>query len=1160
MPKEELQLNELLESADGQSVAEGILVAQTVTDEATDPIGAAGQQAFEEAIEEGQSPEQAFEAAVDAGIEAAEIEGVSPEDISEVRDSVTDAFTEAMEGGATPEEALEAADTVLQEANAEAIAAEGEADPTPEGDTVAPTLSSSVPADGATSVAVGGNIQLTFSEGIQKGTGDIQFKLVSNNTIAQSIGVNSGSVSISGSTVTIDPSVDFTAATGYYINMAAGVIKDAANNNFAGISGATTLNFTTAAAADTTAPTLSSSTPADDVTNFAVGDNIVLTFSENVAAGTGNIVIRKSSDDSLVESLSVTGANVTVAGTTVTINPTADLQASTGYYVTVDATAIKDSANNNYAGISDTTTLNFTTAAAGGMDAVNDTVDGSSMTAGAQASIPISDVISNDTGGVAAGNITNLTAGSNVTGTPTISGSNILVTPTNSGTATFTYTVTGGDTATVTINDIPSTGATSGANNLSTGSGNDTIHAIGGNDLIRPGAGLDTAYGGAGDDTFVIVGITAAGQYQASDFNNGTYDLSGVVSLSTLNDQSVSEAEDNETYDGGAGTDTLHVYGTVDLTNITLTSIETIYIHSDVTFAEGQISSAGASSITGDDGSVVRVSDKTGASNDDFSGVTMTDIGQFDIGSGVAPTMSQTNLGEISTFSNKGSVTANTGSLSFANKNVYGGGTVDGDNSTTWKATATSNGGFDLAQGVSGMQAFVGLAVASYTNAYGDPSTYPGPGYGGDNNYTASLNFNLESLGISAVDVSNLTETNLDLLVGDLSQGEILSGTSAQDFIVGSSSGGDTITTGGGALNFVMSQGGNDTVTGGSGTDFVALGAGDDTLNSGDAQDFITTSDVSFSTGDFSLLDNSTAGDDTINAGLGDDFVHMGGNLTATDLINGGAGTDYLILGGDYSSGLTLDGDATKVTGFENLILEDSNSRYDLTLNDANLANSSTLTVYGYSSGGVTFDASAEEGADITINTDSGADVVTGGGGDDTMKGGSGNDQLSGGAGADSLAGGSGDDTITGGAGADILVGGNTSDFVSANGSGNNTFVYTSVSESAFSTGLSASDTIRDFDDNDQINLSGLTITNQNIGSILDKGDSLDFASLTLDGFFDNVGSDLSIAVGSNGSGLGAVFVDVNGDGNLSAADDLAIKLYGETDTGDIDATGDFIL
>ena len=66
--------------------------------------------------------------------------------------------------------------------------------------------------------------------------------------------------------------------------------------------GTTGLNFTTD---DTTAPVLSSSTPADDATAITEGSNIVLNFSEVVDVESGNIVIYKSSDDSVVETIDV---------------------------------------------------------------------------------------------------------------------------------------------------------------------------------------------------------------------------------------------------------------------------------------------------------------------------------------------------------------------------------------------------------------------------------------------------------------------------------------------------------------------------------------------------------------------------------------------------------------------------------------------------------------------------------------------------------------------------------------------------------------------------------------------------------------------------------------------------------------------------------------
>ena len=115
--------------------------------------------------------------------------------------------------------------------------------------------------------------------------------------------------------------------------------------------------------ADTTAPTLSSSSPADNATAVAVGSNIVLNFSEAVDVETGNITIKKTSDNSTVETIDVTSAQVTGTGTTaITINPGSDLSGETEYYVLIDTTAFDDSSSNSYAGISSTTALSFTTA------------------------------------------------------------------------------------------------------------------------------------------------------------------------------------------------------------------------------------------------------------------------------------------------------------------------------------------------------------------------------------------------------------------------------------------------------------------------------------------------------------------------------------------------------------------------------------------------------------------------------------------------------------------------------------------------------------------------------------------------------------------------------------------------------------------------------
>jgi methionine-rich copper-binding protein CopC len=112
---------------------------------------------------------------------------------------------------------------------------------------------------------------------------------------------------------------------------------------------------------DTTPPTLSSSTPADNATGVAVSSNIVLNFSESVKVGTGNVLIKKSSDNTTIATIPIGNAQITISGSTVTINPTADLDTSTGYYIEMASGVILDLSDNAFAGISSPTTLNFNT-------------------------------------------------------------------------------------------------------------------------------------------------------------------------------------------------------------------------------------------------------------------------------------------------------------------------------------------------------------------------------------------------------------------------------------------------------------------------------------------------------------------------------------------------------------------------------------------------------------------------------------------------------------------------------------------------------------------------------------------------------------------------------------------------------------------------------
>jgi hypothetical protein len=118
---------------------------------------------------------------------------------------------------------------------------------------------------------------------------------------------------------------------------------------------------------DTTAPVLSSTTPTaplDDATGVAVGADLVLTFGEAIAKGTGFIELF-SANGTLIEAFDAAISDrLSFSGDTLTIDPTANLSYATGYYVTVASTAVVDLAGNAFAGIAGTGAFNFTTAAA----------------------------------------------------------------------------------------------------------------------------------------------------------------------------------------------------------------------------------------------------------------------------------------------------------------------------------------------------------------------------------------------------------------------------------------------------------------------------------------------------------------------------------------------------------------------------------------------------------------------------------------------------------------------------------------------------------------------------------------------------------------------------------------------------------------------------
>ena len=119
-----------------------------------------------------------------------------------------------------------------------------------------------------------------------------------------------------------------------------------------------TLQFTV----DTKLPTLLASSPADNFSSVGPSDNLLLTFSESVKAGSGNFVLRNLADDADTRTISVTDSSqVQISGASVSVNPTSDLRGGSHYALTFASGVIKDIAGNNFAGLASDATLDFYT-------------------------------------------------------------------------------------------------------------------------------------------------------------------------------------------------------------------------------------------------------------------------------------------------------------------------------------------------------------------------------------------------------------------------------------------------------------------------------------------------------------------------------------------------------------------------------------------------------------------------------------------------------------------------------------------------------------------------------------------------------------------------------------------------------------------------------
>ena len=198
-------------------------------------------------------------------------------------------------------------------------------------DVTRPVVSSTVPVNSATAVALNSNMTATFSEVMDPLT-----ITTTTFTLTQAGTPVAGSVIYSGVTGTFNPTADLTASTLYTATVTTGAQDLAGNAMLAN----KIWTFTTGTATDSARPTVLLTEPADLATGVALNSNMTATFSELMDP----LTVTNTTFTLTQGGVAVAGA-VTYSGITGTFNPDADLSATTLYTATI-TTGAKDLAGN----------------------------------------------------------------------------------------------------------------------------------------------------------------------------------------------------------------------------------------------------------------------------------------------------------------------------------------------------------------------------------------------------------------------------------------------------------------------------------------------------------------------------------------------------------------------------------------------------------------------------------------------------------------------------------------------------------------------------------------------------------------------------------------------------------------------------------------------
>jgi serralysin len=536
------------------------------------------------------------------------------------------------------------------------------------------------------------------------------------------------------------------------------------------------------------------------------------------------------------------------------------------------------------------------------------------------------------------------------------------------------------------------------------GTGNALDNIIYGNnsDNVLDGkAGADRMDGDGGDDTYFV-----------DNYGDVTNDTGGIDTIKTsLAAFELGTGIENLTYTGTGG-----FTGTGnELTNI-------------ITGGDGNDTLTGGygDSLYGGNGNDTYVVDNANVAIVDTSGIDTirTTLLSYTLGNGFE---NLTFFGIWGNFTGNGNALDNTITGGAGNDTLYGDAGTDhligGAGDDTYYVydlgdVVTDSSGIDVV--VTSLSAYtLGADIENLT--YNDTGNFTGTGNALDNIITGANGDDTLDGGAGADTMYGGTGNNIfvvdnvaDVVVGGMNQDTVQTTLNTYTLgvdleIVTFTGTGDFVGTGNDTGNIITGGSGNDILDGGAGDDGLYGGGGDDTFIVDSAYDTIADSagtDTVKTTlaaytleGDFENLTFIGTGNFT---GTGNDVDNVLTGGAGNDTLDGGAGDDYLDGGAGQNTLYGGDGNDTYI--FENF---SSTHIEDTSGNDTAVT---TNPFFNFGTGVLVTFSGIENvtylGAlNVSINGDSGRNVLTSGSGSDTISGENGNDTLIGGAGNDDLTG-----------------------------------------------------------------------------------------------------------------------------------------------------------